>query len=51
VQECCALLLEDVAGYNDYIIPVEHPVWGKIKVLGFPWTFRETPGLGEKRGA
>jgi len=28
---------------NDYIIQVEHPVWGKIKMLGFPWTFHETP--------
>ena len=28
---------------NDYIISVEHPVWGKIKMLGFPWTFHETP--------
>ena len=28
---------------NDYIVTVEHPVWGKIKMLGFPWTFHETP--------
>jgi crotonobetainyl-CoA:carnitine CoA-transferase CaiB-like acyl-CoA transferase len=28
---------------NDYIVSVEHPVWGKIKMLGFPWTFHETP--------
>jgi crotonobetainyl-CoA:carnitine CoA-transferase CaiB-like acyl-CoA transferase len=28
---------------NNYIIEVEHPVWGKIKMIGFPWTFHETP--------
>ncbi|GAI37686.1 unnamed protein product, partial [marine sediment metagenome] len=28
---------------NEYIVKVDHPVWGKIKMLGFPWTFHETP--------
>jgi len=28
---------------NEYIVKVNHPVWGKIKMLGFPWTFHETP--------
>ncbi len=28
---------------NEYIVKVDHPVWGKIKMLGFPWTFGETP--------
>lgn len=28
---------------NNYFINVDHPVWGKIKVVGFPWDFSETP--------
>jgi crotonobetainyl-CoA:carnitine CoA-transferase CaiB-like acyl-CoA transferase len=28
---------------NNYFIHVDHPVWGKIKAVGFPWDFSETP--------
>jgi crotonobetainyl-CoA:carnitine CoA-transferase CaiB-like acyl-CoA transferase len=28
---------------NDYVIWFDHPVLGRIKMLGFPWTFHETP--------
>ena len=28
---------------NNYFIDVQHPVWGKIKMTGFPWDFSETP--------
>ena len=28
---------------NDYIIRVDHSLWGKTKVIGFPWIFSETP--------
>ena len=28
---------------NNYIIDVDHPVWGKIQMLGFPWAFHDTP--------
>jgi crotonobetainyl-CoA:carnitine CoA-transferase CaiB-like acyl-CoA transferase len=28
---------------NKYIIEVDHPVAGKIKEVGFPWKFSETP--------
>jgi CoA:oxalate CoA-transferase len=28
---------------NNYFINVPHPVWGKIKMVGFPWDFSETP--------
>ena len=24
-------------------VQVDHPVWGNIKMLGFPWNFQETP--------
>jgi crotonobetainyl-CoA:carnitine CoA-transferase CaiB-like acyl-CoA transferase len=28
---------------NNYFIDVQHPDWGKIKMVGFPWDFSETP--------
>ncbi len=28
---------------NHYFIDVQHPVWGKTKMVGFPWNFSETP--------
>jgi crotonobetainyl-CoA:carnitine CoA-transferase CaiB-like acyl-CoA transferase len=28
---------------NNYFVNVDHPVWGKIKVVGFPWDFSGTP--------
>ena len=28
---------------NDYFVYADHPVWGRIKVVGFPWDFSETP--------
>jgi crotonobetainyl-CoA:carnitine CoA-transferase CaiB-like acyl-CoA transferase len=28
---------------NNYFIEVQHPEWGKIKMVGFPWDFSETP--------
>jgi CoA:oxalate CoA-transferase len=28
---------------NNYFVHVDHPVWGKVKVVGFPWDFSETP--------
>ena len=28
---------------NDYFIYADHPVWGKTKLVGFPWNFSETP--------
>ena len=28
---------------NNYFIDVQHPSWGKIKMVGFPWDFSETP--------
>ena len=43
VQSASEVFEDPQALTNDYIIPVEHPVWGKIRMLGFPWTFHETP--------
>jgi len=28
---------------NNYFINVDHPTWGRIKMVGFPWDFSETP--------
>jgi crotonobetainyl-CoA:carnitine CoA-transferase CaiB-like acyl-CoA transferase len=28
---------------NNYFMNVNHPVWGPIKVVGFPWDFSKTP--------
>jgi crotonobetainyl-CoA:carnitine CoA-transferase CaiB-like acyl-CoA transferase len=28
---------------NNYFVNVSHPVWGDIKMVGFPWDFSETP--------
>lgn len=28
---------------NNYFINVDHPEWGRIKMVGFPWDFSKTP--------
>jgi crotonobetainyl-CoA:carnitine CoA-transferase CaiB-like acyl-CoA transferase len=28
---------------NNYFINIDHPAWGKIKMVGFPWSFSDTP--------
>jgi crotonobetainyl-CoA:carnitine CoA-transferase CaiB-like acyl-CoA transferase len=43
VQSASEVFNDPQALANNYIIGVEHPVWGKIKMLGFPWAFSETP--------
>lgn len=40
---------------NNYMIPVDHPIYGKLNTIGFPWDFSQTkaswrrkaPSLGE----
>ena len=34
---------------NNYFIEVEHPEWGKTKVVGFPWDFSGTPATWRRR--
>jgi len=34
---------------NRYILPVEHPSWGPIKMAGFPWDFSETPASWRRK--
>jgi len=43
IQSASEVFEDPQASANDYIVRVEHPVWGKIRMLGFPWTFHETP--------
>jgi len=43
VQSSSEVFEDPQALANDYVVGVEHPVWGRIKMLGFPWTFHETP--------
>ncbi len=31
------------AAENRYFIQVDHPLWGALKMVGFPWDFSETP--------
>jgi crotonobetainyl-CoA:carnitine CoA-transferase CaiB-like acyl-CoA transferase len=33
---------------NNYLINVEHPAWGKIKMVGFPWSFSKTPASWQR---
>lgn len=34
---------------NNYLIPVEHPDWGPIKMTGFPWDFSDTPAAWRRK--
>ncbi len=43
IQSASEVFNDPQALANKYIIEFDHPVWGKIKMLGFPWAFHETP--------
>jgi len=43
VQTVSDLLDDPQVIENEYIIDYEHPVFGKIKTVGFPWNFSTTP--------
>jgi crotonobetainyl-CoA:carnitine CoA-transferase CaiB-like acyl-CoA transferase len=34
---------------NKYFIGVQHPEWGAIKMVGFPWDFSETPAQWQRK--
>ena len=36
------------AADNRYFIEVEHPLWGPLKMVGFPWDFSETPASWQR---
>jgi len=43
IQTTTEVVNDPQALANDYVTWVDHPVWGRIKVIGFPWSFSETP--------
>ena len=43
IQSPAEVSIDPQALANDYFIYVDHPVWGKIKMVGFPWAFSNTP--------
>ena len=55
IQSLTEVVNDPQALANHYIINVDRPGWGKIKMSGFPWDFsatpaawrREAPGLGQ----
>jgi len=43
VQDYEQLLADPQALENEYILEREHPIGGRVAVVGFPWRFSETP--------
>lgn len=43
VQTISDLLSDPQVLENEYIMDYDHPVFGRIKTVGFPWNFSETP--------
>jgi crotonobetainyl-CoA:carnitine CoA-transferase CaiB-like acyl-CoA transferase len=43
IQSPLEVSSDEQAIANDYFIYVDHPVWGRIKMVGFPWDFSGTP--------
>ena len=43
IQTISDLLSDPQVLENEYIIDYEHPVYGQIKTVGFPWNFSVTP--------
>ncbi|RJR47252.1 MAG: CoA transferase [Desulfobacteraceae bacterium] len=43
IQSLTEVTKDPQACANEYFINVEHPEWGKLKMVGFPWSFSETP--------
>jgi crotonobetainyl-CoA:carnitine CoA-transferase CaiB-like acyl-CoA transferase len=43
IQTISDLLSDPQVVENEYIMEYEHPAYGRIKTVGFPWHFSETP--------
>ncbi len=43
VQTLTEVTRDPQALANGYIIDVDHPAWGRLRQVGFPWDFSETP--------
>lgn len=49
IQSLTEVINDPQARANNYIIDVDRPGWGKIKMSGFPWDFSETPAAWRKQ--
>jgi crotonobetainyl-CoA:carnitine CoA-transferase CaiB-like acyl-CoA transferase len=43
VQDYDALMIDEQALANEYLLNIEHPIAGTTQVVGFPWKFSDTP--------
>ncbi|MFC1870842.1 CaiB/BaiF CoA transferase family protein [Chloroflexota bacterium] len=43
VQTAIEVINDPQSEANDYVVWFDHPVLGKTKMIGFPWSFSETP--------
>jgi crotonobetainyl-CoA:carnitine CoA-transferase CaiB-like acyl-CoA transferase len=48
VQSPTEVFQDEQAKANNYVIDVEHPVFGQIKMIGFPWEFHDTPAAVQR---
>jgi crotonobetainyl-CoA:carnitine CoA-transferase CaiB-like acyl-CoA transferase len=43
IQTLSEVTQDEQALANNYFINIQHPEWGEMKMVGFPWDFSETP--------
>lgn len=48
IQSLTEVTLDPQARANEYFIDIEHPGWGKLKMVGFPWNFSDTPASWQR---
>jgi len=49
VQTLTEVANDSQALANHYFVEMDHPEWGKVKMVGFPWDFSETPASCRRR--
>jgi CoA:oxalate CoA-transferase len=49
VQRPSEVVKDPQAWANNYFINVNHPDWGKINMVGFPWDFSQTPASWQRK--
>lgn len=49
IQTLTEVVNDPQARANNYIIDVDHPDWGEMKMTGFPWDFSETPAAWKRQ--
>jgi crotonobetainyl-CoA:carnitine CoA-transferase CaiB-like acyl-CoA transferase len=48
IQSLTEVSRDPQAFANRYFIEVDHPAWGRLREVGFPWDFSETPATWRK---